>query len=50
MELKDIISKITINKEWHDSYCKWVPKFIKNAKNCENWQDWDKSVFYAIVS
>lgn len=46
MELKDIISKITINKEWHDSYCKLVPKFIECAKSCENWQDWDKDLFY----
>lgn len=46
MELKDIISKITVNKEWHDRYCKLVPKFIESAKTCENWQDWDKSVFY----
>lgn len=49
MELKDIISKITVNKEWHDRYCKLVPKFIESAKTCENWQDWDKSVFYEFL-
>ena len=46
MELKDIISKITVNKEWHDRYCKLVPKFIESAKSYENWQDCDKDLFY----
>ena len=46
MELKDIISRITISKEWHDSYCELVPQFIESAKSYENWQDWDKDLFY----
>lgn len=46
MELKDIISRITISKEWHDSYCELVPQFIESAKSYENWQDWDKNLFY----
>ena len=46
MELKDIISKITINKEWHERYCKLVPQFIESAKSCRDWTDWEKDLFY----
>ncbi len=46
MKLEDIINKLDIWKEWHDSYNHFVPKFIESAKSCENWQDWDQNVFY----
>lgn len=46
MELQDIISKIDLRQEWHDNYCRFVPKFIESAKTCESWQDWDKDLFY----
>lgn len=44
MELQDIISKIEIWQEWHDSYSYYVPRFIESAQSCENWQDWDKKL------
>ena len=31
MELQDIISKIEIWQEWHDSYSYYVPRFIESA-------------------
>ena len=46
MELQDIISKIEIWQEWHDNYSYYVPRFIESAQSCENWQDWDKSLFH----
>lgn len=46
MELEDIINKIDIWQDWHDSYCYHVPKFIESARSCKNWQDWDKDLFY----
>lgn len=46
MELQNIVSKIDIWQEWHDSYCYFVPKFLESAKSCKNWQDWDKGLFY----
>lgn len=46
MELQDIISKIEIWQEWHDSYSYYVPRFIESAQSCENWQDWDKNLFH----
>ena len=45
MELQDIISKINSNKEWHDQYCYFVPKFIESAISCEGWEDWDQTLF-----
>lgn len=46
MELQEIISKIEIWQEWHDSYSYYVPRFIESAKSCENWQDWNQSLFH----
>ena len=35
-----------MGKEWHDNYYLFVPKFIENAVSCENWQAWNKDLFY----
>jgi 5-methylcytosine-specific restriction enzyme B len=45
MELQQIINSIKVWSTWVDSYKKYVPQFIQEAKTKENWQDWDKDVF-----
>lgn len=45
MKLEDITEKLVIWKEWNNSYKKYVPKFIDEAKLKNNWNDWDVEVF-----
>lgn len=45
-KIKKIISQIQIWKDWKESYKKFVPRFIDEAKTKSRWQDWDKDIFY----
>ena len=44
--LKQYCDEIDIWDGWRDSYQRFVPKFISEAKTKSNWQDWDKDVFF----
>jgi 5-methylcytosine-specific restriction protein B len=45
MKLLDIIQNIDVWDTWVNSYKKYVPKFIEEAKSKEKWKDWDKDIF-----
>ncbi|WP_051269928.1 AAA family ATPase [Flavobacterium suncheonense] len=45
MKLNEVIKNIDVWSTWVDSYKKYVPQFIEEAKTKTNWQDWDKDVF-----
>ena len=45
MKLIEVIQNIDVWYTWVNSYKKYVPKFIEEAKNKEKWEDWDKDVF-----
>lgn len=45
MKLHEIIQSIIVWKDWINSYKKYVPQFIEEAKTKTNWEDWDKDVF-----
>lgn len=44
--LKQYCDEIEIWDGWRDNYKRFVPKFINEAKTKNNWQDWDKDVFF----
>lgn len=46
MQLITIINQIDIWTDWLNSYKKYVPQFIEEAKTKEKWQDWNKEVFH----
>jgi MoxR-like ATPase len=46
MTLKEIVSQISPNRDWQNSYMRHVNAFIDSAIKYDNWQDWDKDVFY----
>lgn len=45
MKLNEVIQNIDIWTNWVNSYKKYVPKFIEEAKNKEKWEDWDEDTF-----
>lgn len=45
MKLNETIKNIKVWSTWVDTYKKYVPQFIQEAKTKNNWQDWDKEVF-----
>lgn len=45
MKLNETIKNIKVWSTWVDSYKKYVPQFIQEAKTKNNWQDWDKDIF-----
>lgn len=45
MKLNEVIQNINVWTGWVNSYKKYVPKFIEEAKNKEKWEDWDKDTF-----
>jgi len=45
MKLNEVIQNIDVWTNWVNSYKKYVPEFIEEAKNKEKWEDWDKDVF-----
>lgn len=45
MKLNEVIQNIHVWTNWVNSYKKYVPKFIEEAKSKEKWEDWDKDVF-----
>ncbi len=45
MKLNETIKNIKVWSTWVDSYKKYVPQFIQEAKAKNNYQDWDKDVF-----
>lgn len=45
MKFNEVIQNIDVWSTWVDSYKKYVPRFIEEAKTKNNWQDWDKEVF-----
>ena len=45
MKLNEIIQNIEVWSNWVNSYKKYVPRFIEEAKTKVHWQDWDKDVF-----
>ena len=46
MKLNNIIQNIDVWSTWVDSYRKYVPQFIEEAKTKTNRQDWDKDAFF----
>ena len=44
--LKEYCNEIQVWEGWFNSYRKFVPKFIDEAKTKTAWQDWDKNIFY----
>jgi len=44
--LKQYCDEIDIWDGWRDSYQRFVPKFINEAKTKTDWLDWDKDVFF----
>ena len=45
MKLQEVIGNIKVWSTWADAYKKFVPRFIEEAQNKNNWDDWDKDVF-----
>ncbi|MDC8099308.1 AAA family ATPase [Chryseobacterium rhizosphaerae] len=46
MTFTELIDKLEIWDHWQERYSHYVPLFIEEAKTGENWEDWDKEVFY----
>ncbi|WP_438861456.1 hypothetical protein [Flavobacterium adhaerens] len=46
MSIDTIIKEINIWDSWANAYNKFIPQFIEEAKNKNNWQDWDKELFF----
>jgi len=44
--LKEYCNEIDIWDGWLNSYRKYVPNFIDEAKTKNSWQDWNTDVFY----
>jgi 5-methylcytosine-specific restriction protein B len=44
--INQICSAINIWDNWLAAYQEFVPKFIEEAKNKEQWEQWDNDVFY----
>ena len=42
---KAIADKHWVFFDWYVNYKEWVPKFIAEATDKKNWEDWDKEVF-----
>lgn len=45
MKINEVIQNIKVWTTWANSYKKYVPGFIEEAKTKTNWQDWDKDIF-----
>lgn len=45
MKLNEVIQNIDLWTNWVNAYKNYVPKFIEEAKNKDNWEDWDQDVF-----
>lgn len=45
MKIQEILNNIDVWSTWADAYKKYVPQFIEEAQNKNNWDDWDKDVF-----
>lgn len=45
-KLKEYCNEIVVWSGWLNKYREFVPKFINEAKTKNNWQDWDKDIFY----
>lgn len=46
MTFKEVISQLDIWENWRESYNKYVPLFIEEARKGENWETWNENVFY----
>ncbi|MDF2433158.1 MAG: 5-methylcytosine-specific restriction enzyme [Mucilaginibacter sp.] len=46
MQLSEVISTIDVWQSWKNSYKKFVPQFIEEAKTKQNWAEWDNAVFH----
>ena len=44
--LRQLCGRIEVNRQWHDSYVSFVPRFVAEAQAGKRWEDWDKGVFY----
>jgi 5-methylcytosine-specific restriction protein B len=44
--LKEYCNEIDIWDGWLNSYRKYVPNFIEEAKTKVSWQEWDKDIFF----
>ncbi|MBL7969657.1 MAG: AAA family ATPase [Prolixibacteraceae bacterium] len=44
--IKEIIKEIDIWDSWRSEFKKFVPKFIEEAKQEKNWNEWNRNVFY----
>lgn len=44
--IKQICSEIEVWDVWLAGYQKYVPKFIEEAKNKKQWEQWDTDIFY----
>lgn len=46
MKIQEVLENIDVWSNWADAYKKFVPKFIEEAQNKNNWKDWDKELFF----
>lgn len=44
--LKAYCDEIQVSYGWRENYNRFVPQFINEAKTKDNWQDWDKNIFF----
>ena len=44
--ITQLCDEIEVWDGWLDGYKRFVPQFINEAKTKNNWQDWDKDIFY----
>ena len=50
MKFKEVINQLDIWDNWRKSYNKYVPQFIEEARKGENWETWNKDVFYEFFT
>lgn len=43
--LKEICAEIEIWEDWLNQYQNYIPRFIENVLNHNNWEEWDKDAF-----
>lgn len=46
MKFKEMISQLDVWEKWLNSYNKFVPQFIEEARKGQGWETWNKDIFY----
>lgn len=50
MTFREVIDQLDVWENWRESYNKYVPLFIEEARKGENWKTWNENVFYEFFS